>query len=129
MGRRRTNGRSATSRPASRTPRSSSTDIRRAVDRAPADGIAQRDGIGRTGRSISTRPRERRAHARSQLAQRIGIPASKIVLISEFCGGGLAAQRRGLDGDSGAPVEEGSAPVMMRISREESTTSVARAPG
>jgi CO/xanthine dehydrogenase Mo-binding subunit len=55
------------------------------------------------------------------LAQWIGIPASKIVLISEFCGGGFGSKGSGAVSMAIPALlsKKASAPVMMRISREE----------
>src|SRR5262245_1639774 len=55
------------------------------------------------------------------LAQWMGIAASKIVLISEFCGGGFGSKGGGAVSMAipALLAKKASAPVMMRISREE----------
>jgi len=55
------------------------------------------------------------------LAQWVGVPASKIVLISEFCGGGFGSKGGGAVSMAIPALlsKKASAPVMMRISREE----------
>jgi CO/xanthine dehydrogenase Mo-binding subunit len=55
------------------------------------------------------------------IANWVGIPASAIVLISEYCGGGFGSKGPGAISMSIPPLlaRKANAPVMMRISREE----------
>ena len=123
------NGSSATSRPGSSRPTSSST--RRSCCRTPATSRSRRAPRWPTGRTASfTCTVRRRARCARSARSRAGSAPSptEVVIISEYTGGGFGSK-----GSSSVftvvpalLAKKTSAPVMMRITRDRSSTSAAR---
>jgi CO/xanthine dehydrogenase Mo-binding subunit len=61
------------------------------------------------------------AQTRRNIASRVGIPETDVILISEYTGGGFGSKGNGSVGDSIPALlsKKANAPVMMRITREE----------
>ena len=120
-GRRRVE-RSAISRPASRTPRSSST--KRSSCRPRAIRRWKRAARWRTGRTAScicTARRRARSARVDGVASWVGVDPSDVVFISEYTGGGFGSKGGGAVSMAipALLARKANAPVMMRISREE----------
>ena len=117
-----TSGRTATSTPASRAPRSSST--KRSSCSRPAISRWKRAARWPTGRTASCTSTDRRRASRGrsirwQAGWRWTPP--NIVLVSEYCGGGFGSKGAGAVSMIVPALlsKKAGAPVMMRISREE----------
>ena len=130
--RRPTNGRTATSRPASRTPRWCST--RRSSRPTPATSRSRpRTAMAywQNGKLYIHTGTQSAAQTVAALARWLGLDPEKVVLISEYTGGGFGSKVTGgdLDDHPGAAVEEGQrAGDDAHHAARKSTTSAARAP-